>query len=63
MELTLWHLIAFIVFVISCSYYNFKSGMHHGINATLDTLQKGGIIDIDGVNIEKTKKKINEDEN
>jgi hypothetical protein len=63
MEITIWHMITFVVFIALCAYYNYKSGVEHGINATLDTLEKTGLIDITGTDIKKAVAKINENEN
>ena len=63
MEITIWHIITFVVFTALCAYYNFESGVEHGINATLDTLEKTGLIDIKGTEIQKAVTKLNEDEN
>ena len=63
MEITIWHMITFVVFTALCAYYNYKSGVEHGINATLDTLEKTGLIDIKGTDIKKAGAKRNENEN
>lgn len=59
MEYQLWHLGVLILFIIACSYHNYKSGVAQGVNATLDTLEKAKIININGVDIQKAVDNIN----
>lgn len=54
MDLFLWGSV-FVGFVIACTYFNYKAGIEHGVDITLTTLEKAGLINIAEMNENKIK--------
>ncbi len=54
MELFLWGGV-FVGFVIACAWFNYRAGVEHGVNITLTTLEKSGLINIAEINENKIK--------
>ena len=54
MDLFLWASV-FVGFVIACAYFNYKAGIEHGVDITLTTLEKAGLINIAEMNENKIK--------
>lgn len=50
-------IIVLTIFIVACAWWNYREGMMQGINNTLDTLHKAGIIDMNNIDINKAYKK------
>ena len=42
-------IIVLTIFIVACAWWNYREGMMQGINNTLDTLHKAGIIDMNNI--------------
>lgn len=54
MDLFIWGGVL-IGFVVACTYFNYKEGVEHGVDITLTTLEKAGLINIAEMNENKIK--------
>ena len=49
--------LVFIGLIVTCAWWNYREGMMQGIDHTLETLQKAGIIDMNNIDINKAYNK------
>tara|TARA_B100000886_G_scaffold340022_1_gene307509 strand:+ start:907 stop:1116 length:210 start_codon:yes stop_codon:yes gene_type:complete len=48
--------LVFIGLIVTCAWWNYRQGMMQGIDHTLETLQRAGIIDMNKIDIDKAYK-------
>ncbi len=53
--------LVFVGLIVACAWWNYREGMLKGIDHTLETLQRAGIINMNDIDIDKAYKKTGTD--